>query len=127
MGDRPAEGALGRGPVHVDMDPLVVAGGVGELVDPLLGDVHPVGPAEVRAGGGAQVVERVEDASPPSGSLGRDGHDLAGHVRGVVTGEEGDHGGDLPRLGGPAEGLPLGELVEQVVGGDLGQERVHGQ
>ena len=58
MGDRTAEGALGVRPLDVDVDPLVVAGGVGEQVHPLLGDLDPVGPAEVPAGGAAQLVER---------------------------------------------------------------------
>jgi hypothetical protein len=31
----------GRGPLPVDVDPLMVAGGVGEGVDPLLGDLEP--------------------------------------------------------------------------------------
>ena len=48
MGDRPAE-RPGLGPLDVDVDPLVVAGGVGELVDPLLGDLHVVAVAEVLA------------------------------------------------------------------------------
>ena len=33
--------------------------------------------------------------------------DLAGHVAAVVAGEEDDHVGDLPRLGGAAERLAL--------------------
>ena len=36
------EGAL-LGPLHIDMDPLVIARGLGELVDLLLGDGHPFG------------------------------------------------------------------------------------
>ena len=47
VGDRAAEGALGVGPLDVDVDPLVVAGGVGEQVHPLLGDLHVVAVAEV--------------------------------------------------------------------------------
>ncbi len=47
MGDGAAEGALGVGPLDVDVDPLVVAGGVGEQVHPLLGDLHVVAVAEV--------------------------------------------------------------------------------
>src|ERR671916_1761019 len=41
--------------------------------------------------------------APGSRVLGADAHDLAGHVRRVVAGEEGDNRGDLPRLGGKAE------------------------
>jgi hypothetical protein len=36
VGDRPAERALLAGPLDVDVDPLVVAGRLGELVDLLL-------------------------------------------------------------------------------------------
>jgi hypothetical protein len=79
--DGPAEGA-GPGRLDVDVDPLVVAGGVGELVDPLLGHLHPLGAAEVRAGARLELVETVDDqchvhtsvigtgwpGGPPSGS-----------------------------------------------------------
>ena len=37
VGDRAAEGRLGGGPLDVDVDPLVVAGGVGERVSPAPG------------------------------------------------------------------------------------------
>ena len=47
VGDGTAEGALGVRPLHVDVDPLVVAGRVGEQVHPLLGDLHVVAVAEV--------------------------------------------------------------------------------
>ena len=49
MGDRPAERALLLGTLGIDVDPLEVAGRLGELVDPLLGDLHPVAVAEVFA------------------------------------------------------------------------------
>src|SRR4051794_3192071 len=42
MGDGAAERALLLRPLHVDVDPLVVAGGVGERVDLVLGDLQPV-------------------------------------------------------------------------------------
>src|SRR4051794_12173546 len=58
--------------------------------------------------------------------LRRDGDDLTGHVRRVVAGEEDDHVGDLPRLGGAAERLPRRQLLEELVRGDLREERVHG-
>ena len=45
--DRAAEGALGLRALDVDVDPLVVAGRVGELVDVLLGDLVPVAGAEL--------------------------------------------------------------------------------
>jgi hypothetical protein len=59
--------------------------------------------------------------------LGADRDDLAGHVAGVVAGQEDHHVGHLPGLGGPAERLPAGQLGEQVLAGHLGQERVDGQ
>src|SRR3954464_14315240 len=55
-----------------------------------------------------------------SGLLAAHGDDLAGHVGGVVAGQEDHHVGDLPRLGGATEGLALLELGEQLVGGHLG-------
>ena len=42
MGNGIAEGALTLGALGIDVDPLVVAGGIGEVVDPLLGDLEPV-------------------------------------------------------------------------------------
>ena len=49
MSDRPTEGALGR-PLGIDVDPLMIAGGLGEGVDALLGDFQPVAVAEVLSG-----------------------------------------------------------------------------
>jgi hypothetical protein len=46
VGDRPAERS-GPGPFHVDVDPLVVAGGVGEALHLLLGYLVPLAVAEV--------------------------------------------------------------------------------
>ena len=51
------------------------------------------------------IIERTGAAR--SGVLAADGDDLAGHVRRVVAGQEDDHVGDLPRLGGAAERLAL--------------------
>ena len=48
MGDRPAEEGL-PGPLRVDVDVLVVAGGVGEGVDAPLGDLQPLAHAELLA------------------------------------------------------------------------------
>jgi len=42
--DGGAVGALLGGALGVDVDPLVVAGDVGELVDVLLRDLEPLGP-----------------------------------------------------------------------------------
>ena len=47
MGDRAAD--LARGALDIDMDPLMVASGVGELVHPVLGDLQPVGDAHLLA------------------------------------------------------------------------------
>ena len=46
MGDGLTEGA-GLCPLDVDVDPLVVIGGIGEAVDPVLGDLAPPAVAEV--------------------------------------------------------------------------------
>src|SRR3954471_15975684 len=53
--------------------------------------------------------------------LTADGDDLTGHVRRVVTGEEHDDVGDLPRLGGPAERLLRRQLGKQLVARHLRQ------
>ena len=52
VGDRRPEGALGLRPLDVDVDPLVVAGELGEGVDVLLGDGAPLARADrpARAG-----------------------------------------------------------------------------
>ena len=47
----------GRRALLVDVDPLVVVGGVGEQVDPVLVDLDPVGGAELLADGGLELVE----------------------------------------------------------------------
>ena len=49
VGDRRAEGALGLGPLDVDVDPLVVAGELGEGVDVGLGDRAPLARADLLA------------------------------------------------------------------------------
>ena len=46
VGDRLAARHLALGALGIDMDPLVVAGGLGELVDPRLRDVDPVADAD---------------------------------------------------------------------------------
>src|SRR5690606_22320906 len=56
MGDGAAERRL-FGLFLVDMDELVVASAIGELVDPLLVDQQPVGMAQVLADIGRQVVD----------------------------------------------------------------------
>ena len=53
----PAGGAL-----DVDVDPLVVAGRVGERVDPLLVDLEPLAGAELLADRGGDLVEGGERA-----------------------------------------------------------------
>ncbi len=47
MGDRGAEGALGLGPINVDVDPLVIAGEIGEGIDVLLSDRAPLTRADL--------------------------------------------------------------------------------
>ncbi len=59
MRDRGAERAV-LGAFRVDVDPLVIAGGVGEFVDLFLGDFAVFGDAEVGSGEGGQFVE-VDD------------------------------------------------------------------
>ena len=56
MGDRAAERRL-RGALGVDVDPLVVAGDVGEGVDLVLGDVEPLADAQLLADPGLEVVD----------------------------------------------------------------------
>ncbi|HEY1457843.1 MAG TPA: hypothetical protein VGF15_04930 [Solirubrobacteraceae bacterium] len=42
VGDRRPEGTLGLGALDVGVDPLVIAGQIGELVDHLLCDLAPL-------------------------------------------------------------------------------------
>jgi len=63
VGDRPTERRFGRGPFDVDVDPLVVAGGICEQFDAVLGDGGSFG--------GAQV---VADHGEQGGGFGDDGH-----------------------------------------------------
>ena len=46
----------------VDVDPLEVVGRLGERVDPLLGDLDPVGDADLLADGGLDLLEGAEHA-----------------------------------------------------------------
>ena len=70
MGDRAAEGALGLAPLDVHMDPLVIAGDVGECVDHVLADFELGSELAELFGGesvdGVDVVERDggHDGSP---------------------------------------------------------------
>ena len=61
VGDRAAERALLLRPLGVDVDPLVVAGGVGEEVHLLLGDLHVVGVPEVLSDLVLQPGDAVDD------------------------------------------------------------------
>ncbi len=56
MRDRPAE-RTGLGPLRVDVDPLVVAGRLGEHVHLLLGDLVPVAVADVLADEALEAVD----------------------------------------------------------------------
>src|SRR6478735_2078424 len=61
VGDGAPERAV-LGAVDVDVDPLVVTGGLREDVDALLVDRQPIGGAELLTGGGGHFVESLEDA-----------------------------------------------------------------
>ena len=61
VGDGAAEGPRLRA-LHVDVDPLVVAGRVGEPVDPVLLDRDPLRGPELLADGGGHLVKGGEDA-----------------------------------------------------------------
>ncbi|MCY1464862.1 hypothetical protein D9M71_829380 [compost metagenome] len=60
MGDAGAEGATG-GAGRVDVDPLVIAGGLGELVDTRLLDADPRALAQLLADAHQQGAWRLED------------------------------------------------------------------
>ena len=66
MGDRRPERALALGALDVDVDPLVVARDLGELVDVLLGHLDPIARADRLAD---QLAELV-DAAIVSGAIG---------------------------------------------------------
>src|SRR6266699_6256470 len=55
MGDCLATRHLALGTLDIDMDPLVIAGGVGEFVDLLLRHRVPVAGADLLAGVGQQI------------------------------------------------------------------------
>src|SRR5581483_7474416 len=59
VGDRAAERPR-LGPLRVDVDPLVVVGGVGEGVHPLLGDLQPAALAQVLPGQGPDAGQPVD-------------------------------------------------------------------
>src|SRR6266487_7010092 len=75
----------------------------------------------------SQRAQIVPCGTHPLRVLAADGDDLAGHVAGVVAGEEDDHVGDLPRLRRATEGLARHELVDGLPGHDLRQVLVDGQ
>src|ERR1700742_4233337 len=60
VGDGLAAGQLPLRTVLVDMNPLLVAGGVGELIDPVLCDLDPVARADFGADGRFDLLEAVE-------------------------------------------------------------------
>src|SRR4051812_11436748 len=86
-------------------------------------------PAAIRSSSSLRDPSRWSRPSGPvdSGMLAAHGDDLTGQVRRVLARQEDHHVGDLPRLRCAAERLALLELVEQLVGGDLGEEGVHGE
>ena len=61
MCDRPTEGRFGFRPFDVGVDPLMVAGGVREELDAVLGHFGPVAGAEVGADGGPHGIEPFEN------------------------------------------------------------------
>ena len=61
MGNGPAERRFGVRPFGVDVDPLVVAGGIGEEVDPGLVDLDPVAGAEVLADRYLEGMRRLQE------------------------------------------------------------------
>ncbi len=69
--DRSAVGTLGLGAGDIDVDPLVVAGDIGEIVDALLVDIHPVADAEFGADRRYRIVDGGDELHgvPPSGPL----------------------------------------------------------
>src|SRR5262245_4544577 len=71
VGDRLALGHLAPGPLDVDVDPLVIAGGVGELVDHGLLHRHPLGRTELFSHVPFQVPGVVHDERVHALSLGR--------------------------------------------------------
>ncbi len=60
MRHRPAERRFAAGALHVDVDPLMIAGGFGELVDLLLGDLDPVADGHFLALQAFQFFERSD-------------------------------------------------------------------
>ena len=71
MRDRPSERAVGLRPLNVDVDPLVIAGYLGELVDELLGHLAPVAGADRLAYELSQLVDSVNGG----------GHEAAAYSR----------------------------------------------
>lgn len=59
MGHAGAERAA-AGPLGVHMNPLVIARGIGKLVDALLADLHPLGIAQLTAHRGQHRGRRVK-------------------------------------------------------------------
>ena len=62
----PTERSLGR-PLGIDMDPLVIVGGVGEQIDAVLGDLQPLRRTELPALRRDELVQTAElfTTSPP--------------------------------------------------------------
>ncbi len=60
VGDGHAEGGFAAGALGIDVDPLPVAGYLGELVDRVLSDGQPVAGGDFLADERFQVVQRAE-------------------------------------------------------------------
>ena len=59
MRDPPAERAVRR-TLGIDVDPLMVIGGVGEQIDALLRDLQPIGGPELTALGSDELIQPAE-------------------------------------------------------------------
>ena len=55
--NRPSKGAFASCPLDIDVNPLVVAGALSELIDPRLVDRQPIGDAELPANACLKIIE----------------------------------------------------------------------
>ena len=62
VSDGRAERRFAASALDIDVDPLVVAGEVGEAIDHFLGDLYPVADSDFLAGEGAQFVQAINNS-----------------------------------------------------------------